>query len=55
MREKERNLRRDGKGKGRGQQRPASPRGISPRGHIFLFYYYDWEIDDEFFTCFINE
>lgn len=40
-------------GKGRGQQRPASPQGISPRGYIFfLFYYYDWEIDDDFFTCF---
>lgn len=36
-REEKRNLRRDGKG--RGQQRPASPQGISPRGHIFLFYY----------------
>lgn len=47
-REEKRNLRRDGKG--RGQQRPASPRGISPRGYIFLFYYYDWEIDDDFFT-----
>lgn len=38
-REEKRNLRRDGKGKGRGQQRPASPRGISPRGYIFFFYF----------------
>lgn len=35
-REKERNLRRDGKG--RGQQRPASPQGISPRGYIFFYF-----------------
>lgn len=35
-REEKRNLRRDGKG--RGQQRPASPRGISPRGYIFFYF-----------------
>lgn len=35
-REKERNLRRDGKG--RGQQRPASPQGISPRGIVFFYF-----------------
>lgn len=51
MREKERNLRRE-----RERERTAktciAARHFSTRIYFILFYYYDWEIDDDFFTCF---